>query len=459
MKSEAKLERKLKKEQKELAKWQAKRAKPTPAHYLIVLAVVVTLIHIVDETISQVSGTIQSNVIEEFFVQGMGMDYNTGLSQLSFLSIFSMLVSLLAPIYKTLADKIGRKPLLVLNVLGFAIGMVICFWSPNHIVYIIGMCIVGFFTSHDMQVTYILESAPDDKRARFYGITKGIGTLGCVMLPILRAIFMGNDGTKWRLIFIVPAILGVVITLIVIISARETEPFLNKRIAYLETPVEERKAAENSKKAEKVGIGVGMKFLFKNKYLRRMLFASMLIQLPTLALSTYYQSIMHLSGMSDSQITTALFAYPFIFALFNVAGGYLADKLGRKTVVIGSGIGFCACFILFVVACLNKWPPLLVGALYALYISCFWASGDFRGVMSNELAPTRIRFSVTGASAFISVFVIMIGMIFSSTMVGMVENLAMFCAVFSIPCVLLGTLIVAFGVKETNGTNLDEIEE
>lgn len=447
------------KEQKELAKWKRVQAKPEPKGYLLMLAIVVTLIHVVDETITQIGGTIQSNVVNEFFVEGMGLTYQEGLSRLSFLSIFSLLVSLIAPIYKTLADRIGRKPLLFLNVLGFVIGMTICFFAYDYITYIIGMCIVGFFTSHDMQVTYILESAPDDKRASFYGITKGIGTVGCVMLPILRTIFMGDDGTKWRSIFIVPAILGIIIAVIVLFVARETTPFLEKRIALLETPIEERRANKEKEKQEKVGIMVGLKYTLKNKQLRMLLIASILIQIPTMALSSYYQSIMYLSGMTDSQITTALFAYPFVFGAFNMFGGWVADKIGRKPVVIIAGVGFSVFFVLFALSCTFAWHPFLVGALYAIYMSFFWMSGDFRGVMTNELSPTRIRFSTTGASALVAVAVVMIGMVISSICVGIFENLALFVALFSIPCVLAGTLIVAFTVKETNGTDLNSIEE
>ena len=103
------------KEKRELEKWEKKKAKPRISGYIWVLAVVVTLIHIVDETITNVNGSIQSNVVDEFFVREMGLSYNEGLSQLSFLSIFSLIVSLVGPIYKTLADRIGRKPLLVMR--------------------------------------------------------------------------------------------------------------------------------------------------------------------------------------------------------------------------------------------------------------------------------------------------------------------------------------------------------
>ena len=450
------------KEKRELEKWEKKKAKPRISGYIWVLAVVVTLIHIVDETITNVNGSIQSNVVDEFFVREMGLSYNEGLSQLSFLSIFSLIVSLVGPIYKTLADRIGRKPLLVMNVLGFSLGMALCFLSNNFMVYIVGMCCTTFFASHDMQVTYILESAPDDKRASFYGVTKGIGTIGCVMLPLLRMIFMGDDGTKWRLIFIVPGILGLVIAAFIVIFARETDPFLEKRIRFLKDDISRRESgevAEGKKKAEnKVGIIEGTRYILKNRQLKILLIVGILMSLPTMALSSYYQSIMYLSGMSDSQITTALFAYPFVFAVFNIVTGRIADKVGRKPIVVAAGIGFCVFYVLFAASCMMKWAPFLVGLMYALYISCFWVVGDFRNMIVNEPAPTRIRFSVTGAIGVISFVVIIAGMIISSICVGIFKNVAVFCGVFSIPCIIIGTLIFLLKVKETNGVDLNSIE-
>lgn len=74
------------------------------------------------------------------------------------------------------------------------------------------------------------------------------------------------------------------------------------------------------------------------------------------------------------------------------------------------------------------------------------------------MALTAIRFSVTGAAALLMLAGVMGGMIISSALVGMVDNLPLFCALFSIPCVAIGTVIFACSVKETNGTKLNKIE-
>ena len=158
--------------------------------------------------------------------------------------------------------------------------------------------------------------------------------------------------------------------------ARETDLFMKKRMQFLKNDIAKKENgkitdSETKEQKGKTGVIEGMRYIWKNKRLKFLVFAGLLIQIPTLALTSYYQSIMHLSGMSDSQITTALFAYPFIFAAFNIITGKISDKIGRKPIITVTGIGFCVFYILFVISCMLGWPPLLVGALYAFYLSCF----------------------------------------------------------------------------------------
>ena len=76
----------------------------------------------------------------------------------------------------------------------------------------------------------------------------------------------------------------------------------------------------------------------------------------------------------------------------------------------------------------------------------------------NESAPTNIRFSVTGTAGILSFISMMIGMVISSVCVGIFENVAVFCAVFAIPCVVIGTVIILITAKETKGIDLNAIE-
>lgn len=128
-----------------------------------------------------------------------------------------------------------------------------------------------------------------------------------------------------------------IIAIVVLVFARETEPFMDKRIAFLQIPVEVRRKEKGSAVKEKVGI----------------------------------------------------------IAVFNILSGIISDKVGRKPVV--------------------------------------------------------------GAFAFVIVLSTLIGLVISSVCVG-IFDVGIFTAIFAIPFVVFGTILVIAGVKETKGINLNSIE-
>ena len=168
---------------RELERRRKQQAKTPYAAYLFVLCVVVTLIHVVDEIATNLGNMVQSSVVNEFFVLGLGQTYNEGLATMGTLSLVVGQLSLIAPFYKSLADRFGRKMFLVLNTFGFGVGLFICFISQNFLLYAVGLAIINFFIAHDMQVVFILETAPKDKRATIYGLTKCLGTVGLCWFP------------------------------------------------------------------------------------------------------------------------------------------------------------------------------------------------------------------------------------------------------------------------------------
>jgi sugar phosphate permease len=76
---------------------------------------------------------------------------------------------------------------------------------------------------------------------------------------------------EWRLVFLIPAILGAIAALTVCFTARETDSFLDERIAYLKLSPEEREAIAKEKKDESKkqgGFFNAIKFVWHNKQLR-----------------------------------------------------------------------------------------------------------------------------------------------------------------------------------------------
>ncbi len=457
-----KVERIKARESKQLESLRKKAAKAPYAGYLIVIMIIAILIHSVDEITTLVGNNIKSSWVTEFFVQGRGMTFNEGLSYLSALGLVSFVIMLIVPFYKALADKYGRKIFLVLNTLGMAVGMLISMLSKSFAVYFIGTLIGSFFIAHDMQVVYILEVAPPNKRARFYGITKAIGTLGFVLLPLMRRAFMGDDPTRWRMVYLVPIILTVVIALIALFFARESSPFLKGRLEQLEIPYEERLArdqeAKLQKKAnkEKTGVFPALKYIFKHKELKWVIIIILIYYLCVAGMGSFYEPIMYAANMPTADITNALFMYGFMFAAVILIAGFMGDAIGRKATAAIFGILSIGLFILFVYSAQHAWNPYLVGAFYGLYLGCFWQGGDYLSIIAAEKLPTSIRSSGAAALALILMIGAMVGNIYMSIALRFtsISNAILYQA---IPSIVIAMILLIWKVKETKGVDLTTV--
>ncbi len=242
METEAKRTVRKRREEKELARRTKELGRKKPKGYLVYLLVVLSIVYIVDEITSAMGSSMQSEVVTDFFVKGMGMEFNTGLAAFTAMGAPVYSVMILMPFYKSLADKYGRKLFLVLNTVGMGIGLGICMAANSPFVYIMGMLVINFVMYNDMQVIYVMECAPEKHRAKLTSLTKAVALLGVTLIPILRDVFMGNDGSQWRKVFLVPAIVAAVVGIAAIFLMRETPVFLNKRVEYLRLSDEERVA-------------------------------------------------------------------------------------------------------------------------------------------------------------------------------------------------------------------------
>ena len=119
-------------EERELKKLTARRNKGTYAGYFAVLLFLIAFVNILDEVTSNLSVSVQSSFVTEFFV-GKGLfgktyTFEEGLSLHTSISVISYVFGVITPFYKALADKWGRKPLFVLSTLGMSIGLFIIYF-------------------------------------------------------------------------------------------------------------------------------------------------------------------------------------------------------------------------------------------------------------------------------------------------------------------------------------------
>ena len=295
-------------EERELKKLTVRRNKGNYAGYFGMLIFLVAFVNILDEVTSNLSVSVQSSFVTEFFVNreifGKTYTFEEGLSLHSSISIISYVFGVITPFYKALADKWGRKPLFAISTIGMSIGLFTIYFSTNYIVFLMGYAIIGFFYAHDIQIIYILEEAPDKFRAMIYSVLKSLGIFGVVCIPMLRNALMGNDPTQWRKIFLVPAVAGLIGAVLVIVFAKDTKVFLNDRIEYLSIPYdvrqEEKRRLKEEKKAQRNQSGVfnAVKYIFANRDTKLLIIAHIIFDAGMPAIALYYESSMHIAGMS-----------------------------------------------------------------------------------------------------------------------------------------------------------------
>ena len=175
--------------------------------------------------------------------------------------------------------------------MGMGVGLGICMGATGPLVYLCGMLVINFVMYNDMQVMYVMECAPEKHRAKLTSLTKAVALLGVTAIPVLRDLFMGNDGSQWRKVFLIPAIVAVVVGIAAIFLMDETPVFTARRVAYLEMTDEERAArAAREKKAaeeEKGGVGRALKFIFKHKQIRAVAFCAMVFMIPMICAAVF----------------------------------------------------------------------------------------------------------------------------------------------------------------------------
>ena len=409
--------------QREIAKWERELSKPKKNGYLAWLIFVICLIYITDEVASQIGTLMKTEIANDLFA-------SFGQSSVGMLDLLSMIVvpfQILCLFYRPLADKWGRKRFLVINTFGMSIAMLLIFLSNNLVLYFLGACMIQFFIPHDMHVVYIMETAPSKHRARIYSSIKFVANMGVILIPVLRRVLM-KDVSQWRNVYIIPAIIGLVCSFIALISARETDVFIESRLRWLRMTDEERAAAKIEKKAENSqgGIGNALRFAFKHKQLKWLYITSALANIGFL-LTMQYEVIMsygyaehfvRLGQFTDIQqaadfagagvVTTAIFFFAIGSALAQVIMGFVSDGKGRKAAAITMTSLCILSFLGFFFSARYGVSPWIVGLLCGACIGSYYATNDILIMMIGESSPTNLRSSTISAQYVVTAIGVLI---------------------------------------------------
>ncbi len=438
----------------QLKRLEKQKTKKAYSGYIFVFAIIIVLTRITNELSTNLSTYIQSSVVTEFFVKD-GVTYEQALTKYSLINMVVSVFTMFSIFYKSLADILGRKTVMIINAFGLAVGMLLCYWSPVVAVYCMGSAIYTFFTQNDLQMIYIMEVAPQGKGTSFFGIVKSLGILGMVIVPILRDTVMKNDPKMWRSVYIVPMIICIIICIASTIFLRESNTFFEKRMNFLRLPEEEKK--KKAREKNDVGVFKAIGYIVKHKEVLLPVIAFTFYGMCSMAAYSYVESLMTSNGLSSKDVTNALYVYPFVYAALSFLGGFVADRVGRKPVLVASGFMTAFGFIAFILGCKNGINPYIIGLLNGIYLGGYFVGTDYMSIMLLEKVPTRIRGSIMGGAMMLMMLGCFIGV--AQLMILMnIFNLNVAALSVIVPYSLISTIITLFAVKETRGTDLNAMD-
>ena len=464
------------KKQREIQKWEHEKAKPKGKGYTLYFLFLIGLIYLCDEVVSQIGGQMQSVIASQIFAPIVGEKF--AVARMSAYGTLTAVAAGLAILYKPLSDRFGRHPFLFINTVGMGIACIVISLSTNIPVYLIGTAISAFFTPHDMQAVYIQECAPPEHRARWYSSIKAVATLGMLMIPALRSVFIPDGNlSNWRMVYMLPGLITVAAGIASFFLIRESDAFVDNRLKQLRMTPEEIEAAKRNKQdvQAKGGLIHAVKYVFRNKQVRWLTIAGGFIMAGML-ITSYYETIMtygyaqqYLDAGMDLEsakasasvlVTKALMLFGVGSALFQFFPGFLADAIGRKkTAVVMTG-ALLASFLIFYFGSANAINPYVIGFFCGAAVGGYWYTGDLVALMVTESTPTNLRVSTTTAVNSLSGNMYMFAMIGVMILTNIMGDAAIGkCVLYvTVPAMAIGLLILMFKVKETKGIDLSTID-
>ena len=461
------------KKQKEIRKWEKQKMRPRHSYYLIYLVFIISLVYVTDEIASQISTLMKTEIANDL----MSSFGEKSVGMLDIISFIAIPFQALSIFYKPLSDRFGRKLFLVINTLGMSIGMLIIALTHGLWLYVVGSVIIFFFIPHDMQVVYIMESAPVKHRAKIYSIVKCIATLGIMLVPLFRKLLM-TDASQWRNVYLIPAVIGLVISFAALLFSKETDAFIDSRLAYLRMTDEEliKAKEEKTSRDSQGGFFAGLKFAFRHKQLRWVFISTALANFGCI-ITMHYQVVMSygfakeivsstgeslenaLNAASIGPVTAALFLFPVGSALAQLLVGFFADALGRKQSTIIMTVLTIITFILLTAGANLGWSPYLVGICCGAAVGSFWGITDLEAMMISESSPTNLRSSVLSAQfiAFGVGYAVAygVGLPLITVLGNSYVPLVTLC--IAVPGMVASLIALMIRVNDTKGVDLDQV--
>ena len=413
------------------------KSKSGPRHffsYFKYMIFVLIFVEILDTYSTNYLNVVVSNISSEFLVEISLFQIFVAIATLGMYFVF---------LNQYLADKVGRKFLLVFTVFGMGISSLFIAFSTNIIVYTVFLFLLFFFFNSDIWVIYINEESPADKRALYTNLVLVGGVIGALLIPVFHDI---ASLINWRVMTYFAIILGLPLSIIIFFTFKETSKYLEIK--------ENKTMVRKRRKIFKENI----KTIFKST--RRKEFLIILIISLIIGLNNLFILVGE-DFLSDSFTTEDVDTIVWVMGIASIIGylitGLLADRIGRKPLCYLYSIMFPVSILIIILG-----VNLTEGALIMVMLGAGFANLSFWGlrilisIMALEIIPTQTRGTGAGLKTLTSSAGITVGLILSS-IITFSQGLAVSFLTFSLLFFVVFFLILIF-LRETKGVNLSDVK-
>ncbi|MFX0075366.1 MAG: MFS transporter [Candidatus Hermodarchaeota archaeon] len=410
--------------------------------YFRYLIFVLMLVQILDTYCTIYPGSIPSLILTEFY-PGVPENITSSIAATAGSVISIGMYFLFFNQY--LVDKVGRKRMLAITILGMSIASLGMFLSVNYIMYVAFQFFLYFFFMSDIWLIYANEESKQNKRALNTNIILMAGLFGAIIMVIFRFVFVTDVNPNWRGMTIFPIIFGVPLSIVIYFSLKETSEFESTK--------------KTTERHVRSFIGdIKSVFQIENKYpFVYMLVISFLFGFSNLFITLFEKYIADVGSIPQSQVNIIFFLTIFTVMIAYSANGFLADRIGRKPLLYLWSLLLPISVIMWVLGATSSSNVFLIVSIgYALSHISYWGSWGIIRLIALELMPTDRRGTGIGVRSLIGAVGTTIGLLSSSIMI-IIVGLGVTFIIF----VLGNLLIVPIGllfVKETKGVNLAEIK-
>jgi putative MFS transporter len=370
-----------------------------------------------------------------FIIVALAREWKLNEAQMGWVgSVSSIGMAVGAFLFGILADRAGRRNVLILTMLLFSIGAGLSSLTTGLAIFLILRFFIGMGLGGELPVasTLVSESVATAKRGRTVVLLESFWAGGWIVAALISYFIIPQFG--WRIALIIgalPAFYAI----------------------YLRWNIHDSEKFESKKKEKKQGFLKNIAEIWSGKYARRTI---MLWILWFCVVFSYYGMFLWLPGVvvlkGFSMIKS--FQYVLIMTLAQLPGyftaAWLIEKWGRKMVLIVYLLGTAVFAFFFGIA--STLPMLLTsGILLSFFNLGAWGA---LYAYSPEQYPTLIRGTGTGMAAAFG----RIGGIFGPLLVGyLIVSHTSISAIFTVFCIsiIIAVLAVLFLGKETKNQELN----